>query len=63
MVTKLSKEENIKAMDAAAEGASEMFQAWAEKYPEAAKEIAVTMRTFKPTCGLKRLGRIVENLG
>lgn len=56
---KKSKEESIAAMDAAAE----MFQAWAEKYPDAAKEISVIMRTFIPVAGLKRLVRIIAKLG
>ncbi len=58
---KLSKEENIAAMDAAAEGAGEMFSAWKEKYPEAAKEAGLLVRTFKPSAGLKRLARIIED--
>lgn len=54
-------------MDAAAEGFSETLQAWAETYPEAAKNLGEWMRTAVGTretggCGLKRAGRLIRDL-
>lgn len=59
---KPTKEEILAKMDSAAEGAGEMVQAWAEQHPEAAKDLGVLFRTFVPTCGYTRLGRIIREL-
>ena len=58
-------EAKLAELDARAEGAAEMLQAYAEKYPEAAKEFGEWMRTHGTSmegCGLKRAGRLVAKL-
>ena len=58
-------EARMAEMDAKAEDAAEMLQAFQEKYPEAAKDFGEWMRTFGTSmtgCGLKRAGRLVAKL-